>query len=228
MNVAIIVAAGKGTRMGTDKLWLEVQGIPIVGHTWRTFDRSEVIDQVILVVREDRQQEFQDLAQQIQVRKPFYFAPGGKERQDSVWNGLQCCSEDCEMVAIQDAARPCTHPTHIRACLDAAREHGAVVAAQKVTDTLKRVDGALSIESTVDREGLWSVQTPQVFRFEVIRKAMQSVRDQGLVVTDDTAACESIGYSVKVVPGDHPNPKVTFPGDLPYISWLLANLSDDV
>ena len=225
MNVAIIVAAGKGTRMGSDKLWLEVQGIPIVGHTWLTFDRSEVIDQIVLVVRDERQPAFRDLARRIKFQKPFQFAPGGQERQDSVWNGLQCCSLDCEMVAIQDAARPCTHPSHIRACLKAAKEHGAVVAAQKVTDTLKRVDGDLGIESTVDREGLWSVQTPQVFRFEVIQKAMRSVRERGLVVTDDTAACEAIGYKVNVVAGDHPNPKVTYPGDLPYISWLLANLS---
>lgn len=228
MNVAIIVAAGKGTRMGSDKLWLEVQGVPIVGHTWRTMDRSEVIDQVVLVIRDERQQAFRELAEQMQVQKPFHFAPGGQERQDSVWNGLQSCPKGSDMVAIQDAARPCTHPSHIRACLEAASKHGAVVAAQKVTDTLKRVDGDLTIESTVDREGLWSVQTPQVFRFEVIQKAMQSVREQGLRVTDDTAACESIGYSVKVVPGDHPNPKVTYPGDLPYISWLLANLMDGV
>jgi 2-C-methyl-D-erythritol 4-phosphate cytidylyltransferase len=228
MNVAIIVAAGKGTRMGRDKLWMEVHGVPIVGHTWRTFDRSEVIDQVVLVVREESQQAFRDLAEQIQVQKPFHFAPGGSERQDSVWNGLQCCPEDCDLVAIQDAARPCTHPSHIRACIEAGGKYGAVVAAQKVTDTLKRVGGGLTIQSTVDREGLWSVQTPQVFRVDVIRKAMQSVRDQGLIVTDDTAACESIGCSVKVVSGDHPNPKVTYPGDLPYISWLLANLDGGV
>ena len=97
----------------------------------------------------------------------------------------------------------------------------------RVVEVLGDLSGG-TIESTVDREGLWSVQTPQVFRFEVIQKAMQSVREQGLRVTDDTAACESIGYSVKVVPGDHPNPKVTYPGDLPYISWLLANLMDGV
>lgn len=214
--------------MGTDKLWLEVQGIPVVGFTWRAFDCLDAIDQVVLVVRENRKPDFDQLAQKIQVQKPFQYVLGGKERQDSVWNGLLSCSEDCELVAIQDAARPCTHPNHIRDCLKAAKEHGAVVAAHKVTDTLKRVDSDFSIESTVDREGLWAVQTPQVFQYEVIRKAMQAVRDKGLVVTDDTAACESIGYAVKVVPGDHPNPKVTYPGDLPYISWLLANSPDDV
>jgi len=214
--------------MGTDKLWLDLQGTPVVGHTWRRFDQSPAVDRVVLVIRDERRDAFQALAKQLQVRKEFELVEGGKERQDSVWNGLMACPKDCSLVAIQDAARPCTDADHIQTCYDEAAKHGAVVAGAKVTDTLKRVDEALTVEGTVDREGLWSVQTPQVFQYEVICRALEHVRREGRIVTDDTAACEAIGFPVKIIPGEHPNPKVTYPGDLPYISWLLANPPADV
>ncbi|MDB4665434.1 2-C-methyl-D-erythritol 4-phosphate cytidylyltransferase [Verrucomicrobia bacterium] len=228
MNVAVIVAAGKGTRMGQDKLWLELQGVPVVGHTWQLFDRLSMVDRVVLVTRDPRREDLCSLGSTLQLTKPFDLVSGGSTRQDSVWNGLEACGHGCELVAIHDAARPCTHPEHIQACFAAAAEHGAVVAAERITDTLKRVDALDRIEDTVDREGLWSVQTPQVFRFALIRKALKEVRIKGLRVTDDAAACELLGFPVKVVPGRHPNPKVTYPSDLPYIRWLLANLSTEV
>lgn len=228
MNVVIIVAAGKGTRMGTDKLWLEIEGVPVIGHTWRTFDRIHEVDRIVLVTRDDRRKDIVDLAEKIQVTKPFELVSGGRERQESVWNGLEACPEECDFVAIQDAARPCTHSNLIRDCFTETAKSGAVVAGVRVTDTLKRVDDSLSIETTVDREGLWSVQTPQVFRLSIIKQALQKVRESGEVVTDDTAACERAGIPVKIVSSEHPNPKVTYPNDLPYISWLLANNSRGV
>jgi 2-C-methyl-D-erythritol 4-phosphate cytidylyltransferase len=126
-------------------------------------------------------------------------------------------------VAIQDAARPCTSEELIAATVQAADETGAAVAAQPVTDTIKEsADGRL-IQRTLDRSKLWSVQTPQTFRVEVIRRALEEARRRRLVFTDDTAACELIGQPVRLVSSIAPNPKVTVPGDLPFIEALLRN-----
>src|SRR5258708_4929107 len=166
MTSAIIVAAGKGTRMGSnvDKLFLELNGCPVVAHTWRRFDESRDISEIIMVVRDGMQDTFSDLALKYGFNKKFKLVPGGKERQDSVWNGLEALSPDARIVAIQDAARPCTSLALIRATIEAARETGAAVAAQPVTDTVKESSTGTLIERTLDRSRLWAVQTPQTFR----------------------------------------------------------------
>lgn len=222
MNCALIVAAGSSTRMGRDKLFLTVAGLPVVGQTWKRFDAAPCIDHIVLVVRDGRQQEFTALAAQLGVKKKFSFAPGGKERQDSVWNGLQALPAGTEIVAIQDAARPCTSLGLIQATIDAARAGGAAVAAQPVTDTIKLSEDGKSISRHLDRSVLWAVQTPQTFRVEVIRRALAKVREQNLQVTDDTAACELIGQPVRLVLGTEPNPKVTVSADVPYVEMLLT------
>jgi 2-C-methyl-D-erythritol 4-phosphate cytidylyltransferase len=223
MTSAIIVAAGKGTRMGAnvDKLWLEVAGRPVVAHTWRRFDEPAEIAEIILVVREGMQPHFAELAARFHFQKPFRLVAGGAERQDSVWNGLQAVSPEAEIVAIQDAARPCTGAELILATIAAARETGAAVAAQPVTDTIKEAADGKIISRTVDRSKLWSVQTPQTFRVEVIRRAISEARKKNLILTDDTAACELIGQPVRLVNSARPNPKVTVPADLPFIESLL-------
>jgi 2-C-methyl-D-erythritol 4-phosphate cytidylyltransferase len=223
MTVAVIVAAGKGTRMGpnVDKLFLELRGCPVVAHTWRRFDESEAIDELVLVVRDGLQEAFTELAGRYGFRKNFRLVPGGRERQDSVWNGLEAVSPAAEVVAIQDAARPCTSKVLIAATVDAARQYGAAVAAQPVTDTIKESRDGKLVERTLDRSQLWAVQTPQAFRTEILRKALLEVRRRGASVTDDTAACELIGQPVRLVVSAIPNPKVTRPEDLPYIGYLL-------
>ena len=140
MNTALIVAAGKGTRMGpgVDKLFLQVAGKPLIVHTWQRFDATDCIDDIVLVVRPGLEGEFTALAKRFRLKKPFRAVPGGKERQDSVWNGLQALSPESEIVAIQDGARPCTSADLISKTIAAAREMGAAVAAQRVTDTIKQ------------------------------------------------------------------------------------------
>jgi len=226
MNSAIIVAAGKGTRMGpgVDKLFLEVAGRPVVAHTWQRCNDAACIDEIILVVRDGMQPAFAELAQQLKLSKPYRFAVGGAERQDSVWNGLQAISPGTEIVAIQDGARPCTTAQLIAATIAAARETGAGVAGQPVTDTIKETLDGTTITRNVDRSKLWAVQTPQTFRVEVIRRALSEVRARHLHVTDDTAACELVGQPVRLVASAMPNPKVTLPADLPYVESLLAQL----
>jgi 2-C-methyl-D-erythritol 4-phosphate cytidylyltransferase len=223
MISAIIVAAGKGTRMGSnvDKLWLEVAGRPVVAHTWGRFDQAPAVDEIILVVRDGMQQHFTELAAQFKFQKTFRLVLGGAERQDSVWNGLAATSTGTEIVAIQDAARPCTTAQLIADTIKAARETGAAVAAQPVTDTIKETTDGSVISRTMDRSKLWAVQTPQTFRLEVIQRAISTARAQKLNLTDDTAACELIGQPVRLVKSLSPNPKVTVPADLPFIESLL-------
>jgi 2-C-methyl-D-erythritol 4-phosphate cytidylyltransferase len=225
MTSAIIVAAGKGTRMGpnVDKLFLELNGCPVIAHTWRRFDESRDISEIIVVVRDGMQDAFSDLARKHGLSKKFKLVAGGKERQDSVWNGLESLSPDARIVAIQDAARPCTTEALIRATIEGARETGAAVAAQPVTDTIKESSDGKFIQRTVDRSRLWSVQTPQTFQVDIIRRALSEVRRRGLSVTDDTAACEFIDQPVKLVHLPAPNPKITRPEDLAYIELLLRN-----
>jgi 2-C-methyl-D-erythritol 4-phosphate cytidylyltransferase len=227
MISAIIVAAGKGTRMGpqVDKLFLELNGCSIVMHTWQRFDEAGCIDEILMVVRDGMQAAFMTLAQKYKFQKPFRVVVGGKERQDSVWNGLEALSPGAEIVAIQDAARPCTSPALIAATVAAAREIGAAVAAQHVTDTIKESRDGKLIERTLDRTRLWAVQTPQTFRVDIIRRALSAVRQKGLLVTDDTAACELIGQPVQLVLSTEPNPKVTRPEDLPYVEAVLRDLA---
>ena len=206
---------------GVDKLFLEVAGRPVVAHTWRRFDDTPCIGEIILVVRQDRQNTFAKLATEYHFQKPFRVVVGGAERQDSVWNGLKALSAASEIVAIQDAARPCTSGELIAATVRAAEESGAAVAAQPVTDTIKESADGRFIQRTLDRSRLWSVQTPQTFRVEVIRRAITAAREDGVNLTDDTAACELIGQPVRLVPSLTPNPKVTVPGDLPLVASLL-------
>jgi 2-C-methyl-D-erythritol 4-phosphate cytidylyltransferase len=210
MNSAILVAAGKGVRMGADKLWLEIAGRPVVAHTWKNFNDSKCVDEIILVVRDGMQRQFSELAKKFNFQKPFR-------------NGLEALSPKTEIVAIHDAARPCTTEGLIVATIAAARETGAAVAAQQITDTMKESTDGRTISHTLDRSKLWSVQTPQTFRVEIIRRAISAARKKKLIFTDDTAACELIGQPVQLVPSAAPNPKVTVPGDLPFIETLLKS-----
>jgi 2-C-methyl-D-erythritol 4-phosphate cytidylyltransferase len=205
-----------------DKLFLEINGRPVVAHTWGTLDKSGCIREIVLVVREGMQPAFADLAKQYRFEKSFRLVAGGQERQDSVWNGLEALSAESEIVVIQDGARPCVTEELISDTIRAARETGAAVAAQPATDTIKEsVDGKF-IARTLDRAKIWAVQTPQTFRVEVIRRALAEVRRRQVVVTDDTAACEFIGQAVRLVAGSKPNPKVTRPEDLLMVSALLG------
>ena len=227
MTAAVIVAAGRGTRMGPgmDKLFIDVLGRPVVAHTWARMDAAPDIDSVVLVVRAGMEAEFERLASEhVRPSKPWRLAPGGAERQDSVWNGLAAVAPGVEWVAIQDGARPCTHPQVVADALAAARATGAAVAACRVTDTIKESDGVGLVARHLDRSRLWAVQTPQCFRVEVIRRALAEVRRRGVSVTDDTAACEVIGQAVALVEDRWPNPKVTVPADVPFVELMLGRM----
>jgi len=205
----------------TDKLFLPVADRPLLAHAWQRFESAPFIGEIVLVVRDGSQNAFAELAAKFRFTKPYRLVAGGLQRQDSVWNGLEALSPSAEIVAIQDAARPCTSLDLIEATIQAAREDGAAVAAQPVSDTIKSSEDGAYVSRHLDRSRLWAVQTPQTFRVEIIRRALQAVRERGLHVTDDTAACEVIGQPVRLVYLPGPNPKVTVPDDVPYVEMLL-------
>jgi 2-C-methyl-D-erythritol 4-phosphate cytidylyltransferase len=227
MNSAILVAAGKGTRMGAgvDKLFLKVAGRPVIAHTWQRFEDAKCIGEIILVVRDGQEKRVEELAARFRFKKSFRIVTGGAERQDSVWNGLAALSVAAEVVAIHDAARPCVSGELIAETVKHAEESGAAVAAQPVTDTIKESSDGKMIQRTLDRSKLWSVQTPQTFRVAVIRRAISTAREKNLVLTDDTAACELIGQPIRLISCVMPNPKVTVPGDLPLLEMLLQKVN---
>lgn len=223
MNIAILVAAGRGARMGRDKLFLNVAGKPVIAHTWTRFDQAKCIDEIIVVVRAGMEKKFAALATKYKFRKKYQIVTGGAERQDSVWAGLEAAPPKSDIVAVHDAARPCVNNDLIAATVKYAEETGAAVAAHPVTDTIKEsADGRL-IQKTLDRSQLWAMETPQTFRFDVIRRAISAARAKKMVFTDDTASCELIGQPVRLVSSIAPNPKVTVPGDLQIVETLLNN-----
>jgi 2-C-methyl-D-erythritol 4-phosphate cytidylyltransferase len=206
---------------GVDKLFLELTGRPIIAHTWARFDQAPCIDQIVLVIRAGLETRFEAMAARYAFAKPHRLVPGGARRQDSVGNGLQALEPGVDLVAIHDGARPCTSVAVIERTLAAARTVGAAVAAQRVTDTVKESDDGQRVSRTLDRSRLWTVQTPQAFRTQIIRRALQEVEARGLELTDDTAACELIGQPVAMVETGEPNPKVTVPADLAVVELLL-------
>lgn len=223
MRSGLIVAAGRGTRMGTgtDKLFIELAGKPVLVHAWLKLDQCPLIDEVVLVTREECMARLKSMADLFGIRKPFKLVVGGAQRQNSVWNGLKALSSDSKWVAIQDGARPVTSAELICLVIRAAEEHGAAVAASPVTDTIKETDGHGFIKATLDRERLRSVQTPQAFQVDIIRNALVVAREKGMQLTDDTAACELTGQKVKLIEHPAPNPKVTTLNDLKMIEHLL-------
>ncbi len=207
---------------GVNKLFLEAAGQPVIAHTWQRFETAACIDHLILVIRDGLQEAMTALAKRCGFAKPFQLVTGGVERQDSVWNGLCALPSETDVVAIHDGARPCVTEGLIAATVAAAREAGAAVAAQPVTDTIKASTDGRTISQHLDRGSLWAVQTPQTFRVAVIRRALATARERGLMLTDDTAACELIGQPVRLVPGLAPNPKITTLPDLRYLEALLS------
>jgi 2-C-methyl-D-erythritol 4-phosphate cytidylyltransferase len=150
--------------------------------------------------------------------------PGGRERQDSVYNGLLRAKPDTDVVLIHDGVRPFVSLEVVLATIDAAKEYGAAVAAVPVTDTIKRVDADGFVLNTPEREQLWAAQTPQAFRYALLMQAHQSVRKRGIVATDDAALLERLGMRVKVVRGSHENIKITTEEDLARADLILRRL----
>ena len=211
MFCAVIVAAGSSRRAGFDKLAAPLAGVPVLRRSVDAFVAAGAAA-VVVVCPESRWVETGLAAADFPV--PVSRVDGGAERQDSVAAGLAALPVGTRMVAVHDGARPLITPQGIAACLAAAEETGAATCAHPVVDTLKRADAAgKSLPEKVSREHLWGMETPQIFRLELLLQAYQYVKENALVVTDEVSAVEALGVPTQLVQGGA-NLKITLPGDL--------------
>lgn len=210
----VIVAAGKGSRTGSSELkqfrW--VAGKPMLLHSVQAFHDRDDVALVVCVLPREHAGDPPAWLFQCDVER-LLISTGGRERSDSVANGIEDLPPECEIIVIHDAARPLVPASVIESVIaEARRGHGAVPAIP-VADTLKRVDEAGAITGTVEREGLWRAQTPQAFPREMIERAYTEARAKGITATDDAALCEQVGLPVVVVPGSERAMKITDEAD---------------
>lgn len=219
MIAAIVPAAGAGLRMDADlpKQFLTLGGRPLVVRTLQELSRSSLIEEVVLVVPADWvAKALTDLVEHYGLEKVVSVVAGGARRQDSVACGLEALSADTDVVVVHDGVRPFVTSQMVRDVIEAAREAGAAVTAHPASDTIKREAGGQVVE-TIERRGLICVQTPQAFRTEVLREALDKSEADQVEGTDEAALVERLGRPVRVVAGSSFNLKVTTPED-----WALA------
>jgi 2-C-methyl-D-erythritol 4-phosphate cytidylyltransferase len=227
MNVAIVVAAGKGTRLGGErpKQFLELGGVPIIIHTLRQFERCREVDQVIVVLPADQTAGFQSLAQRFELKKFLGAVPGGDSRAQSVQRGLATIKQ-ADIVAVHDGVRPFVTPEEIDRVVQAAKSTGAAILVAPVADTIKTVEAG-RIVRTVPRAQLRRALTPQCFQFEVLKRAYGHLADieaGGVELTDDSALVERLGVEIVAVDGSSRNIKITQAEDLVTGEALLKML----
>jgi 2-C-methyl-D-erythritol 4-phosphate cytidylyltransferase len=215
---AIIVAAGRGERMGgVDKVFALLGGKPALSRVIDAFQQCNSVAQVVVVVSRENLEKCRQLIAEQGWSKITEVCAGGRRRQDSVAAGLSRLSQ-CQWVVIHDGARPLLTVDLIERGLEAAGETGAAVAAIPVTDTIKVAGDDRLVQQTLPRRSLWAVQTPQVFRFDIITEAYEKAKGE---VTDDASLVEQLGYRVKLYMGSYDNIKVTTPNDLDLAERML-------
>ena len=221
-NTAVILAAGLGKRMqaGHNKQFIEICGQSVLTHTLTVFAQIPEIAKIILVVRAGEEDTCRNMIPEIAESKTV-LAIGGKERQDSVHNGIRAITWECEYILIHDGARPLVTEEVIRRTLLAAQNSGAAICAVPVKDTIKQADSDGNVLATIPRESLWAVQTPQVFRADLIRRAYENAYVHNHYGTDDASLVEYLGEKIKIVTGDYENIKITTPEDIPTAEQIL-------
>jgi 2-C-methyl-D-erythritol 4-phosphate cytidylyltransferase len=222
-TVAIIVAGGSGKRIegNLPKQFLMLGDKPILAHTIEKFEKCDLVDEIILVVPEDHlghcSQAIVDKYTFSKIRK---ITCGGKERQNSVYNGLKACYDSTSIVCIHDGVRPLVSQEVVAGSIKLCQRKKAVIVAVPAKDTIKQVENGLVI-TTLDRGKLWLVQTPQVFDYKLILEAHKKAMDEKFFGTDDSVLVERLGYEVSVLEGNYSNIKITTAEDLLEAEKLL-------
>ena len=215
---AVIVAAGSSRRMGGEnKLLLEIDGVPVLARTLSAFQKCAAIRDIVLVCREQDIMPYTELAKAFSIDKLCTVTRGG----ESVLAGITAAPENAVLVAVHDGARPLVSEAVITEAVTTAAEYGAAAPVVPVKDSIKRIkDG--NIAADVARDTLAAVQTPQVFRKDLLRRALTSAAERGYSFTDDCAAVESLGTIVKATHGSYQNIKITTPEDILVAEALLT------
>jgi 2-C-methyl-D-erythritol 4-phosphate cytidylyltransferase len=224
MVAAIIVAAGKGIRMQDSlrKQYLPLAGLPIIAQTLIVFAGCDLIDHIYLVVPPD---DFDFCRDNVLARSKLVgnvtLVAGGDRRQESVYRGLQQIDAGCSIVVIHDGVRPFVQHDQLSACISGAKKFGSCILGVPAYDTLKEVDNSGKIVNTIARDAIWLAQTPQAFRYELIKKAHDQARLDDYQGTDDAALAERLGEAVKIIRGSRSNIKITNQEDLKIARALL-------
>lgn len=217
-STVIIPAAGKGKRMNQkiSKQYIELNNKPILVHTLEVFEKCSAIDDIILVVgKGEIEYNKEEVIKKYNFNKVLHVLEGGVERQDSVYEGIKKVPSDTDVVLVHDAARPFVQTKHIEKTIESAIIHEACVLGVRTKDTIKKVDDNSYVEDTPNREYLWLVQTPQVFKKDLIVKVYNEAMLDGYKATDDSMLVEKYaGIKVKMVEGDYANIKITTEEDL--------------
>lgn len=223
MNGVVIVAAGTGSRMnmGINKQFIKLEGKEIIAYTIEKFYNNSNIEDIVVVVKEDESEFFKKEILDKYNFKNVKIAYGGKERQDSVYNGLKLLDEKCDVVLIHDGARPFVSDKIIDKSIEEAKEHKAIVVGVPVKDTIKVIDNDKNIVDTPNRSVLWAVQTPQTFDYNILIGAYKDAFKNKFYGTDDAMLVERIGYKVKMLEGSYNNIKITTQEDLNIGSQIL-------
>lgn len=226
MNTAVIVAGGKGTRMnmGINKLYLDIKGRAILARTLDVFFACDSIDEVILVIGKDDEELCREkVMNRVNICKPFKLVIGGKERRDSVYNGIANMNKDSDIVVIHDGARPFITKDFIEESIKQAKIYGAVTLGVPAKDTIKIVGEDGFITSTPDRSCLWLTQTPQTFATNIIVQAYEFGCRNKIAATDDAMLVEKTGHKVKMIEGTYDNIKITTPEDMIFAELMLES-----
>lgn len=228
MVTAVFPAAGRGTRMGAglNKVFLDLAGAPILTRSLLAFSRVAAVDSLVIVTAADEVAPLEKVLSRVSELKPWRVVEGGSERQYSVYRGLLAVPEESDIVLVHDAARPLITGEVITAVIDAAREHGAAIAAVPAKNTIKVVEDGF-VQSTPERSRLYEVQTPQGFQKDLLLRAYEKAMDEDYLGTDDASLAERIGATVAVVESTYKNIKITTPEDLQIAKALLAETSKD-
>jgi 2-C-methyl-D-erythritol 4-phosphate cytidylyltransferase len=224
--IAIIVAAGRGLRMNDPvrKQYHTLAGQPIIVHTLRRFDTYKPIDQLIVVIPEDDVEFCRDkIINPSQLAKRIMLVAGGERRQDSVYNALKEMDQKGGIVVIHDGVRPFISHADIAGCIAGARKYGACILGVPADDTLKHAGTDKFVLNTLQREGVWLVQTPQAFQSELIKNAHEQARKDGFTGTDDASIVEWMNKEVKIIRGSRTNIKITYQDDLKLAVRLLES-----
>lgn len=224
MASAIIVAAGKGSRMKgpTRKQYLNLSGRPVLSYSLITFDACTLIEEIFLVVPKNDIDECQHkIISALDLKKKVHLISGGVHRQDSVYNGLLSVDKQSDIVVIHDGVRPFVRPEDLTACIRCAKKVDACILGTPASDTVKRVDKSRIIEKTLERKNIWLTQTPQAFKNDLIMEAHEAARRDGFIGTDDASLVERLGKDVKIIDGNRFNIKITVKEDLAVAHALI-------
>ena len=218
---AVVPAAGSSTRMGQDKVLLPLDGVPVIIRTLRALDNCPLIDEIVVVTREDLIVPISGLCRDAALSKVRKVVRGGETRTQSVLAGVEELSRSIELAAIHDGARPLVSQKVLEEAIRRAAQCGAAAPAVPVKDTVKVARDGL-VESTPDLSVLYAVQTPQVFQRDLIRGALTKALEADAALTDDCSAVERLGIGVALTQGDYCNLKLTTPEDVAMAEALLA------